>query len=124
MGAPPVGERQRFAETDRPRWIKDTRWALLKDRTLFPTLSSRSCTRCAGIGPRSTDAGSSRRALRDLVGVRNSDQELDLRLRNAAAQTCQHLSRRHGRGHPAIGCLALGARACGASRAGPECVRL
>jgi hypothetical protein len=58
------------------------------------------------------------------VGVRNSDQELDLRLRNAAAQTCQHLSRRHGREHPAFGCLALGARACGASRAGPECVRL
>jgi len=33
-------------------------------------------------------------------------------------------SRRHGRAHPAFGCLALGARACGASRAGPECVRL
>jgi hypothetical protein len=27
------------------------------------------------------------------VGVRNSDQGLDLRLRNAAAQTCQYLSR-------------------------------
>ena len=38
------------------------------------------------------------------VGVRNSDQELDLRLRNAAAQTCQHLSGRHGRKHPAFGC--------------------
>ena len=33
-------------------------------------------------------------------------------------------SRRHGREHPAFGCLALGARACGASSAGPECVRL
>jgi hypothetical protein len=31
MGAPPVGERQRFAETIAPGWIKDTRWALLKD---------------------------------------------------------------------------------------------
>jgi hypothetical protein len=59
------------------------------------------------------------------VAVRNSDQGLDLRLRNAAAQTCQHFSRRHGGGHPAFfGCHALGARACGASRAGPECVRL
>jgi hypothetical protein len=31
MGAPPVGERQRFAETDRPGGSKHTRWALLKD---------------------------------------------------------------------------------------------
>jgi hypothetical protein len=46
-----------------------------------------------------------------LVGVRNSDQALDLRLRNAAAQTCHQLSRRHEHEHPAFGCLALGARA-------------
>jgi hypothetical protein len=42
------------------------------------------------------------------VGVKNSDQELDLRLRNAARRRASTFSGRHGREHPASGCLALG----------------
>lgn len=45
----------------------------------------------------------------DRVGVRNNDQVLDLRLRNATAQTCQRLFGGHGRGHRGFGSLALGA---------------
>jgi hypothetical protein len=90
-------------------------------------LRSRRCVRrCLSdeLGPmRRTGGGTSPNKPRRPVGVRNSDQELDLRLRNATAQTCQHLSRRHGREHPAFGCLALG-RGMRSSRAGPECVRL
>jgi len=37
------------------------------------------------------EAGAPQRHLYEGVGVRNSDQVLDLRLRNATAQTCQHL---------------------------------
>ena len=85
---------------------------------------------CGSMGARSkgrrtwSGASSSKACHSKPVGVRNSDQGLALRLRNAAAQTSQHLSRRHGREHPAFGCLALGAKVCGASRDRPECVRL
>ena len=58
------------------------------------------------------------------VGVKNSDQELDLRLRKAARRRASTFSGRYGREHRAFGCLAWGRGHCGAPRAGPECVRL
>ena len=42
------------------------------------------------------------------VGVKNSDQELDLRLRKAARRRASTFSGRYGREHRAFGCLAWG----------------